>query len=633
MCTDDEPLRLPKVNRRRFLGYAAGVAAMAVVRAEWPRSVAAAGPMVVGADGSLQVGMAMHIHSSFSEQYGSMDSHLLQAQANAVDVLWWTEHDYRMSGIGYRDTVHFTSLTAEKPAPGEGGPWQWQLQRAGELTKTSTGGIVSSPSSPLDPVVGGSLAVSAESSNHAAASLGFYAQSQSSDWNYHCSLIGQTLAIEVLPTSIGSSAYLEILITSSYHPANSGRPAGQYSISYRLGGPGVPGTSSVSGIQGVVNLAATPSQWNSVAIGPANDIAALWPGMDARDFGLFGINLNAVSTGALVSGNFDYLRFSRSSGEVQLTAQQDMELSYGLLYPDVTQLQGLEISLTLPHVNWYGAGVALTDYGTVTTKQYPGFLQTSVIPAIHASGGLVSYNHPYGASSSPAFSQALQNQKMTSLAISMLGNRALGVDILEVGYPLRGGADLQHHIGLWDICSRNALCLTGNGASDDHVGTNWLRFGNNWFTSVWAASTAESDLLSALVAGRSWCASLPWFRGSLDLLVDGVAPMGSVTVSSLPTRQLSVIATDLPTNGTLQVVQGVVDYAGSSAAVPNTAVVATYSTADLSGGTVTLPVDTTQSSFVRTQVVDSAGTIVALSNPAWLLGEAPPNGIPAPRAY
>jgi hypothetical protein len=66
---------------------------MAAVRAEWPRPVAAAGPTVVGADGSVQVGMAMHIHSSFSEQYASMDAHLLQAQANAVDVLWWTDQD------------------------------------------------------------------------------------------------------------------------------------------------------------------------------------------------------------------------------------------------------------------------------------------------------------------------------------------------------------------------------------------------------------------------------------------------------------------------------------------------------------------------------------------------------------
>ena len=37
--------------------------------------------------------MAMHIHSSFSEQYGSMDGQLYQAALNAVDVLWWSDHD------------------------------------------------------------------------------------------------------------------------------------------------------------------------------------------------------------------------------------------------------------------------------------------------------------------------------------------------------------------------------------------------------------------------------------------------------------------------------------------------------------------------------------------------------------
>jgi hypothetical protein len=42
-------------------------------------------------------------------------------------------------------------------------------------------------------------------------------------------------------------------------------------------------------------------------------------------------------------------------------------------------------------------------------------------------------------------------------------------------------------------------------------------------------------------------------------------------------------------------------------------------------------VDTSASSFLRTQVVDSAGKVQGLSNPVWLLGSPPPNGIPAPR--
>jgi hypothetical protein len=138
--------------------------------------------------------------------------------------------------------------------------------------------------------------------------------------------------------------------------------------------------------------------------------------------------------------------------------------------------------------------------------------------------------------------------------------------------------------------------------------------------------------LVALAAGRAWCASLPWYRGGLDLLVDGSCPMGSASVSALTTRQSTVVATGLPTNGVLEVVRGVVDYAGTKSPAPDTAVIATYSAADLAAGTVSLAIDSSTSSFVRTQVVDSTGTIVALSNPAWLLREVPPLGIPGPRA-
>jgi hypothetical protein len=288
--------------------------------------------------------------------------------------------------------------------------------------------------------------------------------------------------------------------------------------------------------------------------------------------------------------------------------------------------------LALPHINWFGSGVALTEYGTVGAKQYQAFLQSTVIPQIHAVGGLVSYNHPYGVQAIAALPQASQNQKLTAVASAILKNRALAADILEVGYPLRSGVDLAHHIALWDVCSRNALFLTGNGVSDDHVGTDWFHFGNNWFTSVWAVSNAEADLLSALSAGRSWCASLSGYRGGLDLLVDGACPMGSASVSARTSRQLTVIATELPTKSTLQVVRGAVDYAGTTAPAPNTSIIASYGAAALSSGSVTLPVDCTVSSFVRAQVVNSSGTIVALSNPAWLLREVPPGGIPAPRA-
>jgi hypothetical protein len=112
----------------------------------WPSAAAAS------IDGAYS--MAMHIHSSFSEKYGSMDGQLFEAARNNVDVIWWTDHDTKMSGITDKNVVHFTSLTNETT---DGTPWQWQQKRVGSLTSASAGGIVSSPASPRDTIAQGSL--------------------------------------------------------------------------------------------------------------------------------------------------------------------------------------------------------------------------------------------------------------------------------------------------------------------------------------------------------------------------------------------------------------------------------------------------------------------------------------------
>jgi hypothetical protein len=338
-----------------------------------------------------------------------------------------------------------------------------------------------------------------------------------------------------------------------------------------------------------------------------------------------------------VSGYFGHLQFTRSlDGGQLLTQQQAMMASLGAKYPAVAQLQGLEISWPSPHVNWFG-NAAMPDYSTVTTQSYPSWVAETVIPQIHAAGGLTSYNHPYGTPGIPAQPPATQDALLAQVATALLGNRALGTDILEVGYPLRNGVDLAHHLGLWDVMSRNAILLTGNGTSDDHTGVNWARDGNNWVTSAWAASASQSDLLSALAAGQAWCGNLaeyPLSAGaSLDLTVDGTCPMGSASLSALPSRRLGITATGVPANGSVQVLQGAVDYAGTAQPTPSTQVVTSYTAAELaaSGGRQALTVDTTAESFARVVVLNTGGVIIAASNPVWMLRKSPPGGIPAAR--
>ena len=570
--------------------------------------------------------MAMHVHASFSEQAGSMAAQLAQAQSNGVNVLWWTDHDHRMQARNYRRVVHFTSLTAET---GDGKAWNWTRRTSGSLSGTSAGGI-DAESSPNDPVVGGSLRVSAQSPSSSLATLGYYAETHSAGWNERTSLYGQAWTFDVKPRSISADGYIELLLNTSYHPATGGRPAGAYSVSYRFGGPNAPESRVAQGLKGIVTLPAVTDAWNSVTINPCSDIAALWPEMDSRDFSSVGISFNAGSTGSLAEGLFDYLRFERqyTAGDVPLETQQAIGAGYAARFPGVTQQQGLEMSARDPHLNWFGGAVSLPQYPSVlTTSSYLAFMQAQVA-TVHSAGGLVSYNHPYGSSNPALLSTAAQDAGLVKVAGTLLANRALGADILEVGYPKRAGFDLDHHLRLWDALSRNAVFLTGNGTNDDHAGTNWWGPSNNWVTSAWANGTSEAELLTALRAGRVWTGSLR-NKGSLDLLVDGVCPMGSASVSALSQRSVQVFATGIPSGGRLDVLRGQVDFAGTAALDSNATLVASYSAV---AGSTTLSVDTTTSCFVRLVMRTSTGTIVSVSNPVWLLRETPAAGIPAARA-
>jgi hypothetical protein len=637
MCDDHSP----GLSRRQVLHSAGALAAATAVLGRLPRRLAPRSPARPAALGGslLAYSMAMHIHTSFSEQSGSMDSQFHQAATNAVDVLWLTDHDHRMDGANYRNTVHFTSLTGEKGATGQGGAWNWQEIKSGPVSSSSSGGIVTTPCSPNDPVTGGALQLTVKSTGTSTAKLGFFANSRPAGWNYRDNLTGQSLSIDVMLNPGWAKGYLELLIDTSHHEASAGRPAGLYSLSYRIvPASGKPATRAAQGNLGVITIPVTAdgATWTTVTITPSTDIAALWPDLDYRDFALWELFLNAASTGGLVTGYFDYLNFHRTiSGGEFFSQQADMISALAAEYPAVTARQGLEVSGFLPHLNWFGGTITVPGYQGITAKNYSAFLAGSVVPQVHSSGGLVSYNHPFGYSDLPAYSQATQDQMLAKTATALLGNRVLNCDLLEVGYNLRQGVDLAHHLALWNVMSRNAVFLTGNGVSDDHFGTGWSGLLNNWITSAWAASTAVSDLTAALAAGKAWCGSLAEFGpgASLNLVVDGTCPMGSVSLSSLAQRQLTVSAAGIPAGGSLLVLQGHVDYAGASAPSDNTQVIASYSDTELTagGGVESLAVDTSSESFAVLRVTDASGTTVAVSNPVWMLHNAPPNGIPAPR--
>ncbi len=111
--------------------------------------------------------------------------------------------------------------------------------------------------------------------------------------------------------------------------------------------------------------------------------------------------------------------------------------------------------------------------------------------------------------------------------------------------------------------------------------------------------------------------------------------MGQVSLrtgSGLASRTLTINAQGLPSGSSVVVVQGPVDYAGAGTPAPGTSSVASLpASAFAAGGSASVPVNTSSSMFVRVDIVSSAGTTIAFSNPIWQLREQPPGSAPIPQ--
>jgi len=191
-----------------------------------------------------RVSNAMHIHASFDEVDGSFDGQLAEASRCGINVMWPTDHDWRMQAIGYLTTLRFLN-----PETSNGTVVSYQASTSGSLaTSTCT---LDSVISPADPT-GGSVHVAATSAGADPASARMNVQPSD---RLGANLTGQTLAVDVLATSAGTDAWLEVLINLSYHPPQAGRPAGNYQLSYRFGA--APAGRQAQGLLGIVTVPVT----------------------------------------------------------------------------------------------------------------------------------------------------------------------------------------------------------------------------------------------------------------------------------------------------------------------------------------------------------------------------------------
>ncbi|MBO0885512.1 MAG: hypothetical protein J2P17_35300, partial [Mycobacterium sp.] len=381
---------------------------------------------------------------------------------------------------------------------------------------------------------------------------------------------------------------------------------------------------------GVVAMPA-PAAGSTQTLAPARDIAAIWPEMVAIDNASYGLSFRAKSPRStavcdVTVGSVTFTR-TRTSAASVITDQAAMLSAYRSRFPSLEVHASIETSHTLPHLNPFGIPAWLPDYAALSSDRTVYHQQIS--DQVHAMGGLISYNHPFGMNGGPLFSPTERDAKRRQVFAEMQTVGRFSADILEVGYNLRGNVDCPTHLALWDTFSRNGDFLTGNGVSDDHKGQAWANLRNGFATGVWADSTSQADMVTTLAAGRAFTAHVGRWPGDLDLLVDDSVPMGAVSVSSKASRSLAIWATSLPEGSAVQVIAGPVDYAGSPD--PGTWIAQTLTPSSFSGNIAVIVLDTSTSQFFRAQVLDPTGQVIGVSNPVWLLRTTPPGDIPPQR--
>ncbi len=549
--------------------------------------------------------LAMHVHGSWSEGSASWEAQFALAVAHGIDVLYMTDHDGRAVAFNY-----LTSLSGVT----------WVRSTAGALRQQASTSN------------GGSFRVLAESSSSSApATVKMEVQPQPMAHNrLRTAIAGQVIEHTVGTARIDGGARYEVAVPLSIHPAAGGRPAGHYLLVYRFGSTSTGRHTENGGLTGVIDRPA-PGAGSVQRLSPEIDVAALWPTMFAKDNVMFGVSFTARSPrrGVVADVAVSGVRFLRSqTAPTTVSANQaNLVSSYQPRFPNLLVRRGTEVSRTLPDLNPFGIPQYFPDYASLPTNN--DALKAKVVSNVHAQNGLVSWNHPFGYSAGPLLNSAERVAKRRQVFSSMMAVGQYGVDILEVGYTLRGNVDAPAHLALWDTFSRNGTFLTGNGTTDDHSGVDW-QVDNGFLTGVWTATRTDADILGALAAGRAYVAHMrDWPGGAIDLLVDGTVPMGSVSVAAKTVRSMAISAKNLPSGSSVRLVSGRVDYAAN--VDPGTTVVRTLTPAGFSGGVAIVSVDTSTSRFFRAEVRSSTGAVIGSSNPVWLLRQQPPQGIPAPR--
>ncbi len=466
------------------------------------------------ADGDWSLA-ALHIHSCFSEGAGSFDWQVWQACRSGYDLVWWSEHDWRMSCVDHDEVLDFA----------EDGPARVRFSANDEQARAE---YVAADELASGRVL--RLATSGEGAGTASVHL----RSERKRFTY--ALASRVdVAPRVFARSFGPGDVLTIGFDLSLHPGQQRR------LLYRFTGGDKPFRDSASAAGsaaaqetawGRIFAETLPTGgWLDLPLHLSRDAEMCWP--NGLDNSLVGIWFELAADGeAEVLIDRIELRHEECG-----TALLEVQREWVAEYPNICHEIGGEVSYDRPHMGRYGGDPGFLGYDDVWETDRVNIVTRAVdvVRRVHGTGGLVSWCHPFGSfwpSEAPSDRGLIRMYENPLYWRPIFEGEFGGVDILEVGYRERAGRVLVDYLALWDRAAAAGLVLTGIGVSDSHS-IQWGSWENNFGTWLKAPAHDTYALLRALRRGRAVFGDPLRFRGRVELRC-GESEAGDVLTAGGP---------------------------------------------------------------------------------------------------
>jgi hypothetical protein len=554
------------------------------------------------------ISVQMHVHASMSEGNGSWRAANVHAKKIGLDVLWWSDHDWRMSYHTYNRAFGFEGPDLATSVPTYYEPGTDLNAAAGNERMTITLAPHNLNGSVKDAIARTTMERAVEGTRSfevAAAAAGpgwqpYFYEIDATRRTMKRSLASKVTLSFAAFADAGGDVMAAVRVDLSQQPPDM-KAGAIYYVLTRAADADLKTLEDAH--TKIIRLPFEPGAWNRVTVDVTRDADRLQLG--GIDNAIAAVSFGVLTRGPLARAFFDDYRIHHQlQGEALRDEARAMAARYQAEY-GVINYVGQELSFAA-HMNPLGERVPMIDH----VKHPAGLTARETSEFVHANGGILSLNHIFGTNrpppelnpADPDSVRRFEDARIRDLTES----RVYGADILEVGYPTRV-LPMKSFLRVWDALSAAGIDVVGNGISDTHGSVAGWYNGNNFVSWVWTRSASMADIVDGFRRGDVYFGDPVQFKGSLMLTTDDGHRMGSVVVTKKPEHRVNVKIEGLPAGARVRVVTN--GQAGADEA-PGAPLFEKQ-----------LRLDTSVPAFLRVEAYTAEGRPLVFSNPIYFRSE------------